>query len=278
MKGDEGYSDPNAEPEGTFLNPRAWKKASLYSKTSVSWDTRVFTFKLETEQQTLGLPVGQHLMIRLKDPATRETIIRSYTPISDITKEGYMDVLVKVYFDSKERQGGKMSQALDSIPVGHSADFKGPIGKFEYHGKGICTVNGVSRNIKGFYMICGGSGITPIYQVLRAIMLDPEDPTKCVVLNGNRLLEDILCKEDLDGYASANSHKCKLLYTLTQAPDGWEGLEGRIAAPLLKEHVDLHAYDHGETMVLICGPKPLEKSCHEALREMGWKDDDLLFF
>lgn len=260
-----------------FLEPRAWKHAVLHSKTSVSWDTRVFTFKLEHSEQLLGLPTGQHLMIRLRDPATREAIIRSYTPISESQRPGFMDVLVKIYFDSATQKGGKLSQALESLPIGHAVDFKGPIGKFEYLGNGQCTVNSVPRSITTFYMICGGSGITPIYQVLRAVMQNPADTTRCVVLDGNRLLEDILCKTDLDQYALMTD-KCKLLYTLTQPPPGWEGLKGRIAEPLLREHAPRLGHGDGEAMVLICGPEALEKSCHKALLELGWRDEELLFF
>ncbi|KAF7187572.1 Nitrate reductase [NADPH] [Pseudocercospora fuligena] len=278
LSGEEVQPDESAEPRPTFLDSRTWRKAILHSKETVSWDTRIFKFKLDHDDQTLGLPTGQHLMIRLRDPVTREAIIRSYTPISQTTQKGYMDVLVKIYFASSDQKGGKMSVALDSIPIGHFVDFKGPIGKFEYHGMGVCSINQIRRNIKTFYMICGGSGITPIYQVLRAIMQNKSDPTKCVVLDGNRLLEDILCKADLDGYAADNVDRCKLLYTLTKAPKDWAGLRGRIAAPLLKEHADRKAHGDGEAMVLICGPGPLEKSCHQALLEIGWKDDELLFF
>ena len=35
---------------------------------------------------------------------------------------------------------------------------------------------------------------------------------------------------------------------------------------------------NGEELVLICGPGALEKSVHAILNEMGWKDEDLLFF
>jgi nitrate reductase (NAD(P)H) len=31
-------------------------------------------------------------------------------------------------------------------------------------------------------------------------------------------------------------------------------------------------------LVLICGPEALEKSTHKALNEMGWTDEDLMFF
>lgn len=278
LSGEDVPPDPNAEPDAIFLRPRAWKKAILESKTTVSWDTRIFSFKLEYGTQPLGLPTGQHLMIRLRDPVTREAIIRSYTPISHESKPGVMDVLVKIYFDTKERKGGKMSQAMDQIPIGHFIDTKGPIGKFEYRGKGCCAINGVERNIKTFIMISGGSGITPIYQVFRAVMQDDADKTRCVVLDGNRLLEDILCKTELDDLAKKDNEKCKLIYTLTQGPDGWEGLRGRIAAPLLKEHADRNAFGEGEAMVLICGPEALEKSAHKALQENGWKDDDMMFF
>jgi len=270
----EVQHDESAGPRPKFLDSRVWSKAVLHTKTSVSWDSRIFTFKLDHEEQKLGLPTGQHLMIRLRDPITREAIIRSYTPISETTRKGYVDVLVKVYFDTIERQGGKMTKAMDALPIGHSIEFKGPIGKFEYVGRGRCTINGNERLVKNFFMICGGSGVTPIYQVFRAVMQDKEDPTHCVVLNGNRLVEDILCREDLDHYAMSNQERCKLLYTLTQAPEDWKGLKGRIAAPLLKAHVA----KKDNSMVLICGPEALEKSCHIALNDLGWDDKDILFF
>ncbi|KAK3071444.1 hypothetical protein LTR53_008614 [Teratosphaeriaceae sp. CCFEE 6253] len=278
LAGNDVQPDPQAEPSIVFLESRAWKKGILHTKTTNSWDTKTFTFKLDHEEQILGLPTGQHLMMRLRDPVTREAIIRSYTPISETSKLGFMDVLVKTYYDTKERKGGKMSQAMDQLPVGHFVDFKGPIGKFEYRRNGLCAINGRERNVKTFLMICGGSGITPIYQIFRAIMRDTQDPTRCVVLNGNRLLEDILCKQDLDDFAKDNEEKCKLMYTLTQGDDDWAGLRGRIAAPLLKEHCDRAAFGAGEAMVLICGPEALEKSVHKALLESGWEDDDLLFF
>ncbi|KAF2762165.1 hypothetical protein EJ05DRAFT_199535 [Pseudovirgaria hyperparasitica] len=272
----EVQAPESSEPRATFLTSRSWSKAILSKKTTVSWDTRIFTFKLDHDEQGLGLPTGQHLMIRLRDPVTREAIIRSYTPISETTSKGYMDVLVKVYFDTKEKAGGKMTKAMDALPIGHFVDFKGPIGKFEYLGRGECAVNNAKRHIKKFIMISGGSGITPIYQIFRAVMKDKGDPTKCVVLDGNRLVEDILCKDDLDQLALGNDDRCKLLYTLTQGPDDWTGLRGRIAAPLLKEHAGTR--EEG-VMVLLCGPEALEKSCHKILVEdLGWRDDDLLFF
>ncbi|KAL8660316.1 MAG: hypothetical protein Q9202_006658 [Teloschistes flavicans] len=261
-----------AEP--VFLRAKAWTTARLVSKQIISSDTRIFTFGLAHDEQIVGLPVGQHLMIRLRDPVTREAIIRSYTPISDPKKKGYLDVLVKVYFDSSTIKGGRMSQALDALPIGHGVDFKGPIGKFEYFGKGVCTVQGVERKVRQFVMICAGSGVTPIFQVFRAVMTDKGDPTTCTVLSGNRLVEDILCKEDMDALARGNEDRARVLYTLTKAPEEWKGLRGRISGEL----VERHCGRNDETMVLICGPEALEKALHAALKDVGWKDEQLLFF
>ena len=270
----EAAAGQSAEPRPVFLQSRAWSTAPLYSKQIISWDTRIFTFKLENDNQKLGLPIGQHLMIRIRDPLTREAIIRSYTPISETSKKGYLDVLVKVYFDTETAKGGKMTKAMDALPLGHGVDFKGPIGKFEYHGRGLCSINARKRTIKRFAMICAGSGITPIFQVFRAVMRDKHDSTKCVVLNGNRLVEDILCKEDLDEMIKGNEDRAKILYTLTKAHDEWEGLRGRISGELFEKNCTRD----DETLVLVCGPEPLEKSIHRALGDLGWPDDQILFF
>jgi len=214
-------------------------------------------------------------MIRLRDPVGREAIIRPYTPISEITRKGYLDVLIKLYLDaSAGDKGGKMSKAMNSLPIGHGVDFKGPIGKFTYLGKGLCAVNGKEKRVKRFAMICGGSGITPIFQVFRAVMRDKDDPTICTVLNGNRLVEDILCKEDLDALLKGNEDRGEIIHTLTKAPENWNGLRGRINGELVKKHCKCRA----DTMVLICGPEALEKSIHVALKEQGWKDEQILFF
>lgn len=167
-----------------------------------------------------------------------------------------------------------MTQAMEALTLGHGVDFKGPIGKFEYHGRGVCSINGKNRTVSRFAMICAGSGITPIFQVLRAVMRDPNDATKCTLLNGNRLVEDILCKEEVDAMVEGNEDRAKVVYTLTQAPEGWQGRRGRISGALVKEH----CVRDEQTLVLVCGPEPLEKSIHVALKEQGWVDDQILFF
>jgi len=276
-------ADPSSEPRAVFLQSKVWSKAILASKRPISDDTKVFSFTLDHPEQSIGLPTGQHLMMRLRDPATREAIIRAYTPISEERlAKGCLDVLVKIYRDSADRKGGRMTQALDAIPVGHFVDFKGPVGKFEYLGKGQCTISGRGRKVQRFIMVCAGSGITPIFQVLRAVLSDKDDVTRCLVLDGNRVEEDILCREELDAMAAANPDRCRLLYTLTRPGPDWTGRTGRMDRALFDAEVgqcmNTTTQGAGGDLVLICGPESMEKSVHEIFLGLGWKDNDLLFF
>lgn len=274
LKDGEAKKYEPRQPSTTFLSPRSWAKAILHSKRSISQDTRIFTFKLENADQMLGLPVGQHLMLRLRDSDTREMVIRPYTPISTTSRKGYMDVLVKIYFDTKDKKGGKMGKALESLSIGHGVDVKGPIGKFEYHGRGVFSINQSRREASHFVMICAGSGITPIFQILCHILNDPLDATKCTVLNGNRRLEDILCKEDLDVLVKGKEDRAKIVYTLTKAPKEWKGLRGRIDRDLTKRYCE----PSPETTVLVCGPDSLEKSIRIILADQGWSNEQIVFF
>ncbi|KAH8680640.1 nitrate reductase [Xylariales sp. PMI_506] len=278
-----GGSEEHAGGDSTalrpvFLQPKVWNRAILSDKTDVSADSKIFTFDLEHPTQTLGLPTGKHLMLRLRDPVTREAIIRSYTPISERDEMGKLRILIKIYRNGPDgRGGGKMTQALDAIPVGHFIDVKGPTGKFEYLGRGACDISGRARAVKRFIMICGGSGVTPIFQVLRAVMSDPGDPTACLLLDGNREETDILCRSEIDTLMSGNEHRARCLHALSKPGPEWNGLKGRIGRELLDKEVG-PCKGNGKDMVLICGPEAMEKSAREILGALGWKDEDMLFF
>ncbi|KAJ6588904.1 NADPH nitrate reductase [Mycena capillaripes] len=273
----EGNPKEKARESGReiFLQPKTWSTAKLHSKRIISWDTRIFTYKLEHDDQSLGLHTGQHLMMRLRDPVTREAIVRCYTPISETDKKGYFDLLIKVYSASKEHKGGAMSMAIDSLPIGHEVDFKGPIGKFEYLGRGEYSLSTRPRNkAKRFLMIYGGIGVAPIYQLFRAVMQDQQDPTACIILASNRKEDDILCQKSLDALVLEGRGRGKLIHTLTKGGEKWNGWRGRINGQLVNEHCPYCP----ETLVLMCGPEGMENSVRVMLEENGWKNEQIVSF
>ncbi|KAL2189518.1 hypothetical protein L209DRAFT_769646 [Thermothelomyces heterothallicus CBS 203.75] len=275
----EEPSEEAVSSSAVFLQPKTWRRALLASKTAVSPDTKVFHFTLPSPAQAVGLPVGQHLLVRLRDPVTREAIIRAYTPLSEGGEVGTLRVLIKIYRDSPDgsRKGGRMTQALDSLPVGHPVEFKGPVGKFEYLGAGRCVVGGRERTVARFVMVCGGSGVTPIFAVLRAVARGERDETACLVLDGNRGEGDILLSEELDGLVRESRGRCRIVHVLSRPRDGWKGLKGRMDRAFFEREVGAPPAERN-AMVLICGPEGMEKAAREAFLGMGWDEDDLLFF
>ncbi|KAF4971853.1 hypothetical protein FSARC_1456 [Fusarium sarcochroum] len=269
----------DASSRDVFLQAKAWSKAILTKKTDISPDTKIFSFKLDHENQQIGLPTGQHLMMRLRDPATRDAIIRSYTPYSDGSDRGLLEILIKIYYDTPQRPGGVMTQALDALPIGHWVDFKGPIGKFVYQGNGLCTINDRERRVRRFIMVCGGSGITPIRQVLRAVMHDPNDPTPCLVFNGNRGEADMLCREELDELEAANPSRCRVVNVLAEPPAVWNGAKGFVNQALTPDQMALpKASGEGDELILMCGPPPMVKAVEAEFVGMGFKSDDFVVF
>lgn len=270
----QGGGDGPSPDRAKFLQPRYWVKARLNKIRSISEDTKVFTFNFDHENQVSGLSVGQHLMMRAKDLAKQKDVLRAYTPISDTTDRSFLDVLVKLYRPDGDVPGGQMSMVLDKLSVGDEVDFKGPIGKFQYLGAGRAMVKDEERKVKSFVMICGGSGITPVYQVFRAVMQDPADETSCTVLDSNRGEGDILLRRELEALERGRGARCRILHTLTKGSEGWTGLRGRISEHLLQEY----ATPAEGSMVLICGPPGMESYVKAALAKMGWRDENVLTF
>jgi len=79
---------------------------------------------------------------------------------------------------------------------------------------------GTELNVKEIGMVAGGTGITPMYQVIRAILDDPTDPTKIHLLFANRSEEDILLKEELE--EAAKDPRIKVYYTIDKVIFCWE--------------------------------------------------------
>lgn len=51
-------------------------------------------------------------------------------------------------------------------------------------------------------MLAGGTGISPMTQIMRSVVNHPEDKTQLTLLYGNYYEDDILCKEELAYYTA----------------------------------------------------------------------------
>ena len=60
-----------------------------------------------------------------------------------------------------------MTQYMEKMAIGDSIDVKGPLGHFVYKGRGAYSHSGHEGHVKQISMIAGGTGITPMWQVVQ---------------------------------------------------------------------------------------------------------------
>ncbi|PNY13671.1 nitrate reductase [Trifolium pratense] len=258
-------------------NPRDKITCKLVSKRSISHNVRIFRFALPYEDQLLGLPVGKHLF--LCDNIEKKLCMRAFTPTSGVDEKGYFDLVVKIYFKGvhpKYPNGGLMSQHLDSLSIGSILDIKGPLGHIEYNGKGNFLVHGEHKFANKLTMLAGGTGITPIYQVVQAILKDPEDLTEMHVVYANRSEDDILLREEMDEWAMKHE-RFKVWYVVQESKrEGWEYSVGFITKSILMKHVPEASED---TLALACGQPPMIEGVKSNLEKLGYDiKNNLLVF
>ncbi|XAR62622.1 Nitrate reductase (NADH) [Bertholletia excelsa] len=267
-----------APARSVALVPREKIPCKLVDKTSISHDVRKFKFALPSEDQVLGLPVGKHIF--LCATIDDKLCMRAYTPTSSVDEVGYFELVVKIYFKGvhpKFPNGGCMSQYLDSLPLGSFLDVKGPLGHIEYTGRGNFTVHGKPKFAKRLAMLAGGTGITPIYQVIQAILKDPEDETEMYVVYANRTEDDILLWDELDSWAEKHE-RLKVWYVVGETVrEGWKYSVGFITETILREHIPGPSED---TLALVCGPPPMiQFAVQPNLEKMGYDvSNSLLVF
>nr|CAG4644227.1 EOG090X0BKI [Lepidurus arcticus] len=256
-------------------DPKTKYPLKLIEKHVISHDTRRFRFALPSSEHVLGLPVGQHVYLSARIGG--QLVIRPYTPVTSDDDKGYMDLVVKVYFRNvhpKFPEGGKLSQYLESLPIGEVVDVRGPSGLLVYEGKSRFAIKTEKKapaslvQASKLNMISGGTGITPMLQLIRQILKDPEDKTEMALLFANQTPSDILLKEELEEACDKNPHRLKLWYTVDRPDESWKFSTGFVSAEMIAEHLLPPGPD---TLVLLCGPPPMVNfACQPNLDKLGY--------
>lgn len=242
----------------SILSSEEYRQFPLISKREVSHNTRVFRFGLPTETDVLGLPLGRHISLRAMIDGNE--VRRPYTPISSGDTEGYFELLVKVY----PSPNGLMSRHLDSMNIGDTIGVRGPLGKYTYN----------RNDYRRLFMVCGGTGITPMWQVFRAILEDDRDETEVSLVFANVTDDDILLREELDQLQRSHS-KFSVFYVLNNPPPGWSGGVGFVTEQILEKQFGKAATD---SKVLMCGPPPMNKAMKTILTGLGYTDTQVFKF
>lgn len=141
-----------------------------------------------------------------------------------------------------------MSTHIHDLTPGQRLDFKGPLPKYPW----------AANKHEHIGLIAGGTGITPMYQLIRAIFNNPEDKTKVTLVFGNLTEEDILLKKELAHLENTYPQRFRAFYVLDNPPKEWAGNSGHIDKNLLK--TVLPEPKAGNIKLFVCGPPGLYKA------------------
>ena len=226
-------------PVDGALEPGKLLVCRLEAEVALSADTSRYRFALPTADHVLGLPTASHVLA-----VDAGNTYRAYTPVTcDADDRGYFDLVVKRY------DNGYFSDMFRRLEVGGTMGFRGPVVTLPY------APNAVAR----VAMVCGGTGVTPMYQILRAALRDPADATTFALLYANRTPGDILLRDELDALARRHPDRLVVRYVVdaaaAAAADWPPEAVGRLDAAKVAQA--LPPPDAPSTVVLVCGPKGL---------------------
>ncbi|ORY27991.1 putative NADH-cytochrome b5 reductase [Naematelia encephala] len=238
------------------LDPIEWRSFKLAAKDHLSHNTALYRFALPHPNDSLGLPVGQHISVMAEIDGKQ--VVRSYTPTTLDDDKGHFDLVVKTY------EKGNISRYLSLLTVGQDVKIKGPKGKFVYTPE-------VATHL---LMIAGGTGITPMYQIIKSSLKNPKDKTKLSLIYANVEEDDILLRKELEELRDTSKGRFTLYYVLNKPPASWAGGVGFITREMIEQHMPeggVGSPVHGEGhKVLLCGPPPMISAMKGHLNGLGY--------
>ena len=219
-----------------------WREFKIIDIKDESHDTKRIRIELWKRQEEFGLPVAGAVLIR-KPPSTwadeNKPEMRPYTPVIVNDEEGWVEFLVKLY------PGGILSQYLAGKKPGDTIEIKGPLPKIK-----------IEHNMKkNFTMLAGGTGVTPMYQILNKVIEDENDNTQIHLIISQKTEKDMLLKSEFEAIAKKYPKKIHLNW-LTSDKNGH----------ISSEHLSkLMPCTDGRTcgddgLIFVCGPPAFYKT------------------
>lgn len=228
-----------AKPAFSQEKFQSYKLVEVHQETH---DVKRFKFALDSPKTVLHLPVASCITLRYT-AANGEEVMRPYTPLDLVDGKGSFELLIKCYPNSK------MGSHLFSLKVGDTIDAKGPwpsiaIAPSQYNRIG---------------MIAGGTGITPMYQVMRNVLSDDTNTTKLSLLFCNKTENDMLLTKDIDTLAKAHPSTFVVHHCLNTPPKRWVGYSGHINMKMIEETMP-GPERKADSMILVSGPPGFMKA------------------
>jgi len=212
------------------------------------------TIYFEQPEPYLDYKPGQFLTVVMEFEGKEQR--RSYSLCTSPFVDPFPGISVK------RVEGGLFSNHLnEKIFPGKTLNVVKPMGNFttEFH----------SKNRRHFFLIAGGSGITPIMGILKSVLVN-EPQSIITLIYASRNEEQIIFKKQLELLQLANPDRLTIIHNLSQPSESWTGLKGRLSSSLLKELFAKAEYEpRYEEIYFLCGPDGIMDTAQQVLDEVG---------
>ncbi|KAL4909649.1 hypothetical protein BDW74DRAFT_173144 [Aspergillus multicolor] len=264
---------PEPETSAPPVMFRGFRPASLrvQSVETLNHNTKRLRFEYPDKSWASGLHLTSSLLTICWPQESWLPAIRPYTPVSSLHLRGTIDLVIKRY------PNGKVSSHLHTLNPGDTIYFLGALPGYRW-----VTPDKPSK----VYLIAGGSGITPLYQLARGILENPHDQSKVHLVYGANTVHDLFLKQELDDLRARFGERLRVDYLVSEGrgssssslsmdedgeKDGNEALVrygARVSTGLLGQvfRRDRQPGAAGDEKVVVCGPPGMV----EVLVGGGW--------
>ncbi len=110
-------------------------------------------------------------------------------------------------------------------------------------------------------LVAGGAGITPIYQLAKGILNNPEDKTRITLVWGVNTDADIFLREEFSALERRFPGRFRAVYAISHPEPGSPYPKGYVTKQVLDEAgLGAGAAENKDTKVFVCGPPAMEKA------------------
>jgi ring-1,2-phenylacetyl-CoA epoxidase subunit PaaE len=212
----------------------------------------------ENLKDTFSYSAGQYLTFEVE--IAGEKVRRSYSLCT------YAGVDADPAVTVKRVDGGKMSNYLNAdLKEGDVMQVMPPMGKF--------TVVPDASRAAHYVLFGGGSGITPVLGIAKAVLAD-EPNSKVTLVYANRNPDSVIFKQVLTDIEKASNGRFKVHHNYDSAPLTYFGLKGMLTADKVQSIVKSKiggSFD--QYQYFICGPGPMMEVIKDGLRNLGISGD-----
>jgi ring-1,2-phenylacetyl-CoA epoxidase subunit PaaE len=194
---------------------------------------------------------GQHLTIKVN--INGETLYRTFSISSFPNSDNSLTLTIK------KIKGGKVTNYLaENLSIGDSLEVTAPSGQF--------YINPEPAHQKHYVMIAGGSGITPIYSMIGAI-LKFEPKSKITLLYANRTSNSILFKEKIKKWVEKFPGQLEVQHFLSEEENPQNAIKGYVSRISIEEIVN--RYCQNRLDFYLCGPEIMTTKLMGDLQYLG---------